>query len=298
MNTIDEQVFDGIRKTINRFREKPFHYFTEADIHSSLLNDIMTGGAGIISDRKDIPVNDKEKINISISFVHQEYPTHFRYKKKQLLDGYGADKKFIIKHTHVDSDHGARGNYDLSIIDPAFVDKMCKENIKKQDEKNKKYDLLPLKHIINKDIDLTREHEPEELLYAIEVKFLHIFNASNINMLKEVIKDNEKLRLTHIHTNGNTKCINLVFCSAKRCDRSVADEKEKDSVPARIKEYMKGENQIKLYKSKKEVPKPDDQILNIFIESYLNDEKKKTIKPTTNLNKINSKWAKGLIKLL
>ena len=41
MKTIDEQVFDGIRKTINRFREKPFHYFTEADIHSSLLNDIL-----------------------------------------------------------------------------------------------------------------------------------------------------------------------------------------------------------------------------------------------------------------
>ena len=49
MKTIDEQVFDGIRKTINRFREKPFHYFTEADIHSSLLNDIMTGAPDVLS---------------------------------------------------------------------------------------------------------------------------------------------------------------------------------------------------------------------------------------------------------
>ena len=302
MKTIDEQVFDGIRKTINRFREKPFYYFTEADIHSSLLNDIMTGGDGIISDRKDIPVSDEEKINISISFVHQEYPTHFRYKKEQLLDGYGSDKNFIIEHTHVDSNHGDRGNYDLSIINPVFVDEMCKEKIDKQNGRNKKYDLLPLKHIINKDIELTREHKSEELLYAIEVKFLHIFNASNSDMLKEVIKDNEKLRLTHIHTNGKTKCINLVFCSAKGYKRRVADEKEEDSVPDRIKEYIKGENQIKLYNSKNEVPKPDDPILNIFIESYLDliDEKKKTIKPTTNFDNTNSKldWAQDLIKKL
>ena len=76
---IDKQVFDGIRKTINRFREKPFHYFTEADIHSSLLNDIMTGGSDVLSVRKN---------NISISLVHQEYPTNFRFKRKQLLEGY------------------------------------------------------------------------------------------------------------------------------------------------------------------------------------------------------------------
>ena len=286
MKTIDEQVFDGIRKTINRFREKPFHYFTEADIHSSLLNDIMKGGSDVLSVRKN---------NISISLIHQEYPTHFRYKKEQLLEGY----KGIEDKTTIDKKYGDRGNYDLSILDPVFVNKMFADKKDPQNKKNKKYNLLPLKHIINKDIEFTRGHKNDnELLYAIEVKFLHIFNAGNSDMLKEVIKDNEKLRLTHIHTNGNTKCINLVFCSAKGYDRRVADEKEKDSVPARIKEYMKGENQIKLYNSKKVVPKPDDQILNIFIESYLDDEKKKTIKPTTNLNKANSKWTKGLIKLL
>ena len=39
---IEKQVFNGIRKTINKFREKPFNFFTEADIHSSLINDIKT----------------------------------------------------------------------------------------------------------------------------------------------------------------------------------------------------------------------------------------------------------------
>ena len=64
MTDINDQVFNGIRKTINRFREKPFHYFTEADIHSSLLNDIMSGGKGIVTKRTN---------NLSISLVHQEY---------------------------------------------------------------------------------------------------------------------------------------------------------------------------------------------------------------------------------
>lgn len=40
LNNVDIAVFEGIRKTISRFRRKPFHYFTEADIHSSLLHDI------------------------------------------------------------------------------------------------------------------------------------------------------------------------------------------------------------------------------------------------------------------
>ena len=62
MNTIDEQVFDGIRKTINRFREKPFHYFTEADIHSSLLNDIMTGAPDVLSVKENNISIDSESL--------------------------------------------------------------------------------------------------------------------------------------------------------------------------------------------------------------------------------------------
>jgi len=285
VKTIDEQVFDGIRKTINRFREKPFHYFTEADIHSSLLNDIMKGGSDVLSVRKN---------NISISLIHQEYPTHFRYKKEQLLEGY----KGIEDKTTIDKKYGDRGNYDLSILDPAFVNKMFAEKIEPIKEKNKKFKLLPLKHIINKDIHFTKDHACEELLYAIEVKFLHIFNARNSDMLKEVIKDNKKLRLTHIHSKGNTKCINLVFCSSKEGDRKVKEQTEQESVPNRIKEYMKGKKEIKLYNSKIEMPSPYDHILNIFIESYIDDKLKKTKKPTTNENENNLIWAKDLIKLL
>ncbi len=42
-DAIMDAVFNGIRKTINRFREQPFLYFTESDIHASLSKDIMDG---------------------------------------------------------------------------------------------------------------------------------------------------------------------------------------------------------------------------------------------------------------
>jgi len=287
---IDKQVFDGIIKTINRFRKKPFHYFTEADIHSSLLNDIMTGAPDVLSVKEN---------NISISLVHQEYPTHFRYKKMDLLHKYEGSNDQIQKDSNLDiKENGHRGHFDLSILNPEFIKKMFSEKIKSIKEKNKKFKLLPLKHIINKDIHFTKDHACEELLYAIEVKFLHIFNARNSDMLKEVIKDNKKLRLTHIHSKGNTKCINLVFCSSKEGDRKVKEQTEQESVPNRIKEYMKGKKEIKLYNSKDKMPSPYDHILNIFIESYIDDKLKKTKKPTTNLNENNLIWAKDLIKLL
>ncbi len=52
MTDVEMLVYDGIRKTINRFREKPFFYFTESDIHASLHKDIMEGGSKELVHRK------------------------------------------------------------------------------------------------------------------------------------------------------------------------------------------------------------------------------------------------------
>ena len=120
-------------------------------------------------------------------------------------------------------------------------------------------------------------------------------------MLKEVIKDNEKLRLTHIHSNGNTKCINLVFCSAKGYSRRVKDEDEKESVSDRIKIYIEGRKGVKLYNSSNERQfNPPSEILNIFIESFINSDKKITLKPSTNyFSDMNEPiWANLLIEKL
>ena len=299
-NQIEKRVFEGIRKTINRFQEKPFHFFTEADIHTMLANDIMFGKSENGTTKKKVLTTTEDE-NISISLVHQEYPTHFRYVKKKLLEGYKGDEDI----TRIDfkledgKKYGDRGNYDLSILDPLFISKMFEDNSFEK-QKNKKYKLLPLKHIINKDIFFTEKHAPEELLYAIEVKFLNFFNASNSVMLEEVIKDNEKLRLTDFHSVGETRCINLIFCAAEGYDRRVKNKKEKESVSSRIEKYIRG-NEVELYnkeKSRKKF-KPPSEVLNIFIESYYNSEFKKQPPKFCSNYKKNIKpleWAKDLIE--
>ena len=281
MTDINDQVFNGIRKTINRFREKPFHYFTEADIHSSLLNDIMSGGKGIVTKRTN---------NISISLVHQEYPTNYRYMKKKLLKGY--DCKTDYKETSLNSKKGDRGNFDLAILNPEFVKTVIGDDIEKS-----------MHHLINKDakdaIERNKRNNKafqEEILFAIEVKFIHYRNARNKSMIEEIIKDNEKLLLAIAHSDSFIKPINLIFCTSSEKKR----RDKKTSVIENIKSYVAGET-IQLYDSETKYHSPAD-VLTIFIESFINEDeqKKKTEKPTTNFDNTNSKldWAQDLIKKL
>lgn len=264
--TIDQAVFNGIRKTVNRFREKPFFYFTEADIHASLSKDIMEGNGDVLVTGGTI--KDREFYKTPVSLVHHEYPTNFRYKKDELLNGY-ENREDI---TFIDSSSGDRGNYDLAILNPEFVGKMFSQNSQNLIE--------IIKHIINKEIGKAIGRSTfEELLFAIEVKFVHLFNARNIQMLDEVKKDNEKLRLA-VHHKHCQKAINLVFCSSEEMQRSDKD----DSVIKQIREYIKDfEN---------------DKIVNVFIESYINsdDENKHTPRPTCSKN--NSDWVKELKDIL
>ena len=276
MTDINDHVFNGIRKTINRFREKPFYYFTEADIHSSLLNDIMSGGTDIVTIRKN---------NISISLVHQEYPTNYRYMKKKLLKGY--DCKTDYKETSLDSKKGDRGNFDLAILNPEFVETAIGDDIEKL-----------MHHLINKDANDAIERNErnknafqEEILFAIEVKFIHYRNARNKSMIEEIIKDNEKLLLAIAHSDSFIKPINLIFCTSgakKRRDK-------KTSVIEKVKSYVSGEI-IQLYDSEIKYHSSAD-VLTIFVESFIDEQQKKTEKPTTNFDNTNSKldWAKLLI---
>lgn len=275
MADIDLKVFDGIRKTINRFREKPFHYFTEADIHSSLLNDMMSGGSDVLAFRPE----DENKKHISVSLVHQEYPTNFRYKKEDMITGY-SDLK-ITELGHADENNkafGDRGNYDLAVLSTDFAVKMLGNETLQE----------ALEHLINKDNQraisrkaASSEDFKRELLYAIEVKFIHAFNARSKNMLYEVIKDDQKLYLAHYHSDGFVKPINLVFCSSASKERS----DDQQSVIHKVRDYimeMKTTDYdgIKVFRK---VP----EVVTIFIESYLEnvdfnqeqDFRKITVKP-------------------
>ncbi len=269
---LENALIDGIRKTINRFRERPLNFFTESDIHSSLMKDIMVGNSKVFLFK-----DDKYP---EVSLVHNEYPTNFRYEKKKLLKGYTGNDTEIEKQTKIEVKTGDRGNFDLSILNRDFVENMfnnptCLINSKgKRKDKNDLNESI--KNIINKNIGyaIQRKSEnnnkfQEELLYAIEVKFIHPFNARDKGMLDEVIKDNRKLKLTRIHSGNKTKVLNLIFCSSDALKRR---DKEK-SVIDRIKKYVRQQNKTQ---------KIPDDVINIFIESYIFKDSKNnsTIKET------------------
>ena len=269
MTDVEMLVYDGIRKTINRFRENPFFYFTESDIHASLHRDIMEGGSKELVHRED---------GIAVSLVHLEYPTNFRYEKRKLLEGYGNDD---ISITSIDNKakYGDRGNFDLVVLNKDFVLSVFE---KTHDSENSEFTDLEmiLKRVINKDASLSieRKHKDDstykrEVQYAIEVKFIHPFNARNINMLEEVITDNEKLRLATEHSDGFTKAINLVFCSSQEKVRSDRE----DAVIRRIREYIRNGKTVHENREYK-VP---EAVLNVFIDSHLDESIKNTDKPIT-----------------
>lgn len=290
-NETESAVFDGIRKTINRFREKPFHYFTEADIHSSLLNDITRAAPRLMIFRPDKDRGKLKHLNhISISLVHQEYPTNFRYKKEMLLQGYDSGDLDLTKldyTNHEGKGYGDRGNFDLAVLKKRFVLDML--------EKHE----LPnaLEQIINKDNELAKERLKissqafeKELLYAIEVKFIHSFNARNIKMLHEVIKDDQKLLLASKNSQGFVKPINLVFCStpAKKSIGGIT------SVVDLIKEYVKNGKVVDRKGLSFEHP---EQVITIFVESFIGKQNHKSTRPPIAVYP-NKDWAKQLVKVL
>lgn len=206
---IDKAVFDDIRRTINRFRENPFYYFTESDIHSSLYRDILEGYSNIF-------YPNLKQSSLRVSLLHHEYPTSFRYKKDQLGE-WNYFKEDSLKLTDPNGNHGDRGNYDLVVLDPEITN-LDSEFVK-----------VTLKDIINKNIK-TKSYEKVKPLFFIEVKFLHLFNYNHINMFKEVKRDNEKLALG-LHYTKNAKALNLVFCAA--------DNSSDTSVISQIKSYIR-----------------------------------------------------------
>ncbi len=299
VNPFDAAVYDSIRKTINRFRERPLFYFTEAGLHSSLQSDLLQNNSKLLT--------ATTANGFPVSLVHLEYPTNFRYRKSQLLSGYNLSLLNDKKHPtslNQKARHGDRGNYDLAILNSEFVKydhSHLEDRNKRKSDLEKKQQAEAL-HIINKDNtkaikrlkDETYNSESgkqtlpsrfqREVCYAIEFKYIHPHNARNKNMLDEIKKDNEKLKLAYYHSHGFIRPINLVFCSSvglKRRDRQ-------STIVDRIETYLKGED--------KQHPVPD-HVLNIYIHSFVSMNKKQTPKPIAFCSKPGG-WVTELCKTL
>lgn len=172
---VKRRVGDAIRKTINKFREHPYYFFTESDIVSYLWMALYSGELDMGSSRED---------GKRIYLVHREYPTNFRYTKEDLGPEYKP------------GDTGGRGHYDLVVLNPEFVINSGVE------------------HVVNKCFATTQGRASEdapfknEILVAMEFKYV-INNSSAFST--QIHQDNHKLRIGKDF--GIIDAINLVFCN-------------------------------------------------------------------------------------
>lgn len=169
-------VHGAIRSTINKFRENPDYFFTESDIHSYFYHRLYHS-------RYEVRVNGHR-----VYLVHREFPTDFRYDKVRL-----ADDSYSAPYP-LDSNLGARGHYDIGVLDPTFV------------AENPDIDMLR-----NKDIAEVKKRahlRAPILLFAVEFKYI-ISNSKK--WPTEVANDSKKLLFGK--TRGVHSAFNLVFCN-------------------------------------------------------------------------------------
>ena len=180
---LNDEVWRAINKTINKFREHPYYFFTESDIHSYFYH-------ALYSTQHEVSTTDKKRIYC----IHREYPTNFRYNKKKLLDN------TISKPCELEGELGSRGHYDMAILDPDFIKNINSE----KDIINKNVSLVIKRAQNNKNFTISKE-----LLFAIEFKY--VINNSK-NFVNEVKMDNKKLLFAK-YFGGACEAVNLVFCN-------------------------------------------------------------------------------------
>jgi len=209
VDEIEKTVKKGIKKTINKFRENPLYFFTESDLHSYFYYSIYSSKLEVVKNNK------------RICLIHREYPTNFRYHKKKLIQDDYRDPYPLAEKK------GARGHYDMVIINPEFAKKYS-DNIN------------DIKHIINKNVSLLKqrvkkdiESVKKELVYAIEFKY--VINNSKM-FINEVKGDNKKLLFSSRW--GAKHSVNLVFCNIKDRKNIEAVREELKKAPKEIDAFF------------------------------------------------------------
>lgn len=219
-NKINDAVWKAINSTINKFKEYPYYFFTESDIISYFYHRLY-------STNHEESTEDIERIYC----VHREYPTNFRYRKRDLLND------TISEPNKLDGILGSRGHYDIAVLNPEFIKTINSE-----------------RDIINKDIKLVIQREKnnkkffnKELLFAMEFKY--IINNSE-KFVKEVKMDNKKLLFAK-NDGGVVEAINLIFCnvnSTKYTGRIINEIKNADNkiLSVFIHYYNQGREKINI----------------------------------------------------
>ena len=179
-------VADGVRRTVNKFREYPHLFFTETDLHAYLYHCLY-------SKRLEVRTRD----GVLTTCLHKEYPTNFRYSKKTMED-YGLERK------------GRRGNYDIAVLNPHFIrangiKSVINKDIRDAEERardrerfrNELTAVVEFKYVINNSKDFIRSVEKDiiKLTHGLRYQDFDAYNLVFCNLnyhyldgLKEVIK--------------------------------------------------------------------------------------------------------------
>ncbi len=148
---LKKSVLDGVKKTVNKFREQPYIFFTEMDIHSYFYRCLYGKKSEV-----------KTKDGVITTCLHQEYPTNFRTSES--LEDYGLSKV------------GQRGHHDLAVLNPKFIADSDIKNVMNKDIRDLE------KRCRNK------EKFRSELIAVIEMKYVIHSSSSFIDEIKKDIK--------------------------------------------------------------------------------------------------------------
>jgi hypothetical protein len=204
---------------------------------------------------------------IRFSIVHLEYPTNFKFSRKE-SNAEGEVRANGRKKT--------RGNFDLVILKGPLLTDIANKNI------NKLIEFLTF--IISKNVAKYESiynllgHPLGELIdYAIEVKFFHFSNTTQ-DMFDEVKIDNFKLEQS-IDLKANIKPVNLIFCYYW------SDGNKNKKWEGRLKYFRKNLTLGKIGIEQEPQNLIPEKVLNIFIEANINPNAvKKTQRPVCYFN--------------
>lgn len=143
-----------VKTLVNRFKGRPYNFFTESDIHSYLY-------LAFYRDKrfsKQYPTADP---SVKTILIHREYPTFFRFRRKRPLAPAPPPAR--------------RGHYDLVVLNPVFLA------------------AHPLSTVTNQDWNTVSDHwKDKPLLAGIEFKMPR--GKLTSTRLKQIEIDFQKLR--------------------------------------------------------------------------------------------------------
>jgi len=246
---INDAVFNGIRKTINKFREQPFMFFTEEDIWASLSKDMTERNSDVLIFGNSFAQPKIMKTNLVFSLIHLAYPMEF-------MPGSIYVEKSNMRHgLEFQSYNKVNGICDLAVLNPDYIENFFNSH-SKEDQISEFLKQVYKRDLINSQSQLY----PEELLFAIDITYIQMLKDESFDSKGEIQVTNDKLEFA-INQGHCKRAIQLIFFT---------NHQEAENILSSSRGYYKY-NMVSFN---------NEKIINLFIEPTIdNNNIKRTSKP-------------------